>query len=1068
MHKLRGLRGTLIVGIAGCVWALGCEREIPQDPPLNPNGAVIAQFDPANPIPVLNIVPAPTALAEKAGGGLNVSVDECERPSTKECLGLVAGWPITTPITLFFSGPIKESSIAGGILLLEVGATGATPVPFTAEISDRPPPAEACGVDPSLVPPGIQVVLTPDEPLKYSTQYIVLAKSAAGTGLQDADGKPVEPAALFSLLNVPSTSAPLVKGADGKVTIVSALLRSNVESAVLKAAFPGKNHEDLTTAEHEAFEGLVESKAAALLPLYASFFDPLITTLVTAGVTTRPEIVIVNTWHTGPAPAASSDPTLGELDFDPAKQKFPFPNTQLLTATTGPNLNDLQVAIPVVPSDTPTGAALKGGLNTLDGFSTTAPITLTASHNVDPVTLSRSVVMYRVNDQGMVQTGTVAIVVVTATVPAGSSAPILIYPRGPLAENTTYVIAVKAGLLDTDGRPFRRSATYNLASYPLPLVVDGETNPAAVVDLGPGVGPKPVSDLLKCSQASAGVVLTDEQVLGSANALEFQVKRARWREALTMLQGVPLPETQVLMAWTHKTQSITKVVDTAKNVLLPGPWQQVRTAANVPEVLGPVFTATGAATIRALLQIDDIFCVALCQAGSLPGIPAGNCTMNGHATPQVSAHPLCGAAAALVAGRIGSVRAYLMANYVATAGNPYIPGQGTFSAARLGQPRIEQRQFWVVTGTNTVSAATSPVVIFQHGLGRAKEDGFFIANTFASARSAAAPVGWATVLMDLPFHGARASDVINNTTGAPCPEAKPEDVTCDRMGVCTGGCDGTRDPSGAGFLSSNIFAARDNFRQSTIDQLTLIRALKQASAAGQPLAYLDTTRIGYAGQSLGGITGGNLMAYGAPDISVGVLNVPGGGLVNILLGTVPAIAAPLFVALNQAGVCDFKVPGDPTKGCKPTAAFQQFLLTAQWALDPGDPLATSIGVHAAHNGTPALTSAKILMQMAIPDRVVPNSTTLALGRAYGFNPADNGPTSHFRTYDFMTSADPTKNCHGFILSPDTAGCGASANEMLCSTFGAQQAAARFIASGGTVIGDRKASGIPPPLGPCQE
>ncbi len=216
---------------------------------------------------------------------------------------------------------------------------------------------------------------------------------------------------------------------------------------------------------------------------------------------------------------------------------------------------------------------------------------------------------------------------------------------------------MKAGLLDSDGRPFRRNATYNLASYPLPLVVDGETNPAAVVDLGAGIGPKPVSDLLKCSQASAGVVLTDEQVLGSANALEFQVKRARWREALTMLQGVPLPETQILMAWTHKTQSITKVVDTAKNALLPGPWQQVRTAANVPEVLGPVFTATGAATIRALLQIDDVFCVALCQSGSLAGIPAGNCTMNGHATAQVSGHPLCGAAAALVAGRIGSVRA---------------------------------------------------------------------------------------------------------------------------------------------------------------------------------------------------------------------------------------------------------------------------------------------------------------------------------------------------------------------------------------------------------------------------
>ncbi len=117
-----------------------------------------------------------------------------------------------------------------------------------------------------------------------------------------------------------------------------------------------------------------------------------------------------------------------------------------------------------------------------------------------------------------VQTGTVAIVVVTATVPEGSSAPILIYPRGPLAENTTYVIAVKAGLLDSDGRPFRRNATYNLASYPLPLVVDGETNPAAVVDLGAGIGPKPVSDLLKCSQASAGVVRLSQRARVSGHA----------------------------------------------------------------------------------------------------------------------------------------------------------------------------------------------------------------------------------------------------------------------------------------------------------------------------------------------------------------------------------------------------------------------------------------------------------------------------------------------------------------------------------------------------------------------
>ncbi|MFO0724917.1 MAG: Ig-like domain-containing protein [Myxococcota bacterium] len=1063
MHKLRGLRGSLIVGIVGCVGAVGCERSIPQDPALNPNGAVVAQFDPANPIPLLNIVPSPTALAQKLTGGLNVPVDDCEKPSQKECLALAPGWPLSTPITLYFSGDIDPASIDAGIRLLEVSNGTMTPVPFMASVAPRDPPPEACGIDPAIVPPGVQVVLSPMAALKNDTQYMVAVISSPTKGLRDANMKPVDPSALFSLLNVPSSSAPLVKASDGSVQIASGLLRSNVSSQVLAGLFPGKSLEDLTDAEKTQLVTVINGKAADLYTLYSAFFDPVITALVGAGVATRSELILVNTWTTGPAPSVGSDPALGELEFDPANQKFPFPNVALLTATTGPNLNDLKVAIPILDTDSPTAAGLKTGLNTLDGFSTTAPITLTASHNVDPATLASHVVMYKVNDQGMAVTGTVTIAVRTATVPAGASAPIQIFPLLPLEENTTYVIAVKVGLLDTDGKAFRRSQTYNLASFPLPLVVDGAVNPAAMIDLGARAGTHPVAEVLKCSQVEAtGMLLSDAEVLGTASALEFQVKRARWRAALDALGGVGLSETQVLMAWTHKTQSITKTVDTVKHALLPGPWQTVRTTSGTPELLGPVFTATGAPAIRALLQVNDRFCLALCAAGALTGIAPNQCAdAQGHATAAVAAHPGCGLVAGLVAGRIGAIRGYLLANYEATSGNPYIPGEGTFTPAGIVSPRIEQHAIWVVTGTVT-AVHSNKVMIFQHGLGSVKEAGFYIANTFAPS--------YATVLMDLPFHGARASDVVDNATGAPCPDAKPENVVCDQTGACTGGCDGQQDPSGTGFLSANIFAARDNFRQSTIDQLTLIRALQNASVPAGPLQVLDTTHIGYVGQSLGGITGGNLMAYASPEIQTGVLNVPGGGLVNILLGTVPQIAAPLFVALHQAGVCDYKVEGDPTKGCKPTPAFAQFLVTAQWALDPGDPLANSIGVHAMHNGTPPITPAKILIQMAVPDRVVPNSTTRALGRAYGFDPADNSQTSHFRTYDFGSSANAAANCHAFILSPDAMGCGASLTEMICSTFGAQQAAARFTFSNGAVIGGRKAVGFPPvaPFGPCVE
>ena len=196
MHKLRGLRGSLIVGIVGCVGAVGCERSIPQDPALNPNGAVVAQFDPANPIPLLNIVPSPTALAQKLTGGLNVPVDDCEKPSQKECLALAPGWPLSTPITLYFSGDIDPASIDAGIRLLEVSNGTMTPVPFMASVAPRDPPPEACGIDPAIVPPGVQVVLSPMAALKNDTQYMVAVISSPTKGLRDANMKPVMYAAV--------------------------------------------------------------------------------------------------------------------------------------------------------------------------------------------------------------------------------------------------------------------------------------------------------------------------------------------------------------------------------------------------------------------------------------------------------------------------------------------------------------------------------------------------------------------------------------------------------------------------------------------------------------------------------------------------------------------------------------------------------------------------------------------------------------------------------------------------------------------------------------------------------
>lgn len=100
----RGLiHPCLILGIS----AFGCAKDLELDPnPPSPDnlGAVVAQFDPSNPVAVLQIVPSPTALAQNPDGSINqaaVAPEPCELPTQAQCLQFVEGWPITTPITLY-------------------------------------------------------------------------------------------------------------------------------------------------------------------------------------------------------------------------------------------------------------------------------------------------------------------------------------------------------------------------------------------------------------------------------------------------------------------------------------------------------------------------------------------------------------------------------------------------------------------------------------------------------------------------------------------------------------------------------------------------------------------------------------------------------------------------------------------------------------------------------------------------------------------------------------------------------------------------------------------------------
>jgi hypothetical protein len=258
------------------------------------------------------------------------------------------------------------------------------------------------------------------------------------------------------------------------------------------------------------------------------------------------------------------------------------------------------------------------------------------------------------------------------------------------------------------------------------------------------------------------------------------------------------------------------------------------------------------------------------------------------------------------------------------------------------------------------------------------------------------------------------------------------------------------------FSLTNFFATRDNFRQQVIDLSQLVNVLKSTDAkkignqialanGGTPIA-LDPSKLGYVGQSLGGILG-TLFNSVSPDTTNVVLNVPGGALVSIILNA-PSFAAQkkaLIDTLAAAG----RVPGTP--------AFDQFLGIAQWVLDEADP--ANMAYRLTHPVTLASgvkapnVNRKAFIQFIEGDETVPNISNFALvvgaNREFTPTPPNLNCKAPLFCYEFTEAVDgfdktsaPTNKRHGFLLSPPSATAGG-----LAITTKAQTQAATFLATG---------------------
>jgi hypothetical protein len=233
------------------------------------------------------------------------------------------------------------------------------------------------------------------------------------------------------------------------------------------------------------------------------------------------------------------------------------------------------------------------------------------------------------------------------------------------------------------------------------------------------------------------------------------------------------------------------------------------------------------------------------------------------------------------------------------------------------------------------------------------------------------------------------------------------------------------------FSLTNFFSTRDNFRQQVIDLAQLARLIKStamtsltaqaAAQAGGPVSF-DLKRLGFAGQSLGSILG-TLYNAVSPDVTNVALNVGGGDLPQIILN------APSFAPYKMALVNALAMQNPPI--LPGTPAFDQFIATAQWVLDPADPanLAWRLTHPVMVNGvsTPN-ANRKAFIQFIEGDQTVPNVSNFALltgaDRPFVSTPPVFGCKAPLYCYEFTEKGDrfdatsaPGQYRHGFLLAP---------------------------------------------------
>jgi hypothetical protein len=990
-----------------------CAPDITQD--AQPGDAIIVEFDPAAAVPV---VPLPNDLAiDATTGKIVVPPSATDSPAQKEFnekyLQTLDGFPFESTGTVGLSGDLNPATVNPKTVL-------------AFDVTDPKAPAPVA-IAPVFADKKISVPPPAGNWLRGHRYAIALlggANGLRGAANQDVIGS--ETWALASsrntLVNCPATPA-------GKPDYASPDCLPAVDV--------------IPSHKTDPFEKLLDQTASAIkLEQLRLAYAPILDALAAPPIATdRGNIPIVWTFKIVDA---------GEMTFDPAKNIIPFPNDLLRTGKDAAGkplvaMPNPKTGAPLTAADcaaaTDTSTLLYCGLNTLDGFSTLAPLISETSEkegaldqgNIDPKSLSaKTVGLVPLKSDAPLATQTKP--QYTPCLNCTSSADAAGKPQtspqqlqwkldAPLDEKTTYFGYVTSAVTDDKGKAVIATPTFALIRSSQPLI--------------DAAGKSTVS------------LITDAQ------AKQLEPVRLGFAPAFAGLEKAGLPRENLALAFPFTTQSESTVLDQLATLptvagaagLPDAPIQVSELTTAYKTAAAPLTFDAGVRFFGGIMLSPNLltgtqgtfnpdpskvklqnlnFAIAVPDAATVPGgKPAGGwpVTIFGHGLKQSRSDFLRIAGALTAAGQIviatdvpfhGDRTSCTNTKLLTAASLPAgTPPSDDFACANPLTMKCDGgtlqglcvlRDGAGVTRDACAPTATDPtgdLGCAQKGEGRCAADGKCqgVSGAATTCNATAVP---GTGEITCPAAGKGLCFPLSGCTGDPtvvCPVGAQGDALCAGAGKGTcfaiSNCEGsaadflrpalnaTPVVSGANAINlSNFFATRDNFRQQVIDLSQLVRLLK--STTNTPAAHLVALNLQLQGQ----------FASATPMIDATKINYAGqsfGGILGTLFNAVSPDTNN--VALNVPGGAltvlflespEFKSAKDVlvstlvAQGVSPgTPTFDQFIGTLQWILDPADP--ANMGYRLTHgaNGAPN-ANRKTFIQFVEKDQYVVNDSNFAL------------------------------------------------------------------------------------------